>query len=375
MQATTNKSQRLVSLDFFRGLTVAAMILVNNPGDWSHIYAPLEHSEWNGCTPTDLIFPFFLFIVGVSIAYALGSGKQNVAHATLLKRIIKRATILFGLGLLLALFPFFNFSEVRIPGVLQRIALVYLVCAILFIKLNKTTLFKIFIIILMLYWVLMAFIPVPGVGYANLEKETNLGAWLDRLVFTEAHLWSLSRTWDPEGLLSTLPAVASGLFGVLMGIILKSQQRTPENKVVWLFVYGFIAVLLGLFWDTFFPINKSLWTSSFVLYTGGLASMSLATCYWFIDVKGFTKFTKPFVIYGVNAITVFFASAIIARSMNLIKVSLNGESIALKQYLYELFFTPYFSAYNASLAGALTFVLIWYFILWAMYKKNIIIKV
>jgi predicted acyltransferase len=160
-----------------------------------------------------------------------------------------------------------------------------------------------------------------------------------------------------------------------MGMILKSKKRTQENKVVWMFIYGFIAFLLGLFWDTFFPINKSLWTSSFVLYTSGLASMFLATCYWLIDVKGFTKFTKPFVIYGVNAITVFFASAIIARSMNLIKVSLNGESIALKQYLYELFFTPYFSAYNASLAGALTFVLIWYFILWVMYKRNIIIKV
>jgi predicted acyltransferase len=227
----------------------------------------------------------------------------------------------------------------------------------------------------MLYWVLMAFVPVPNVGYANLEKETNLGAWLDRLVFTEAHLWSLSRTWDPEGLLSTLPAVSSGLFGVLMGMILKSKKRTQENKVVWMFIYGFIAFLLGLFWDTFFPINKSLWTSSFVLYTSGLASMFLATCYWLIDVKGFTKFTKPFVIYGVNAITVFFASAIIAKSMNLIEVSLNGEAMGLKEYLYQLFFTPYFSAYNASLAGALTFVLIWYFILWVMYKRNIIIKV
>nr|WP_294898635.1 heparan-alpha-glucosaminide N-acetyltransferase domain-containing protein [uncultured Pedobacter sp.] len=371
-----NKSQRLLSLDFFRGLTVAAMILVNNPGDWTHIYAPFEHSEWNGCTPTDLIFPFFLFIVGVSIVYALDSKKNDSqAHPTLLKIIIKRAVILLVLGLLLSLFPFFNFAEFRIPGVLQRIAIVYLLSAILFIKVSRESLFKIFVLILMVYWVLMTFIPVPGIGEANLGKDTNLGAWLDRLIFTKAHLWSLGVTWDPEGLLGTSPSVASGLFGVMMGIILKSKERTPENKVVWLFVYGFIAVIAGLFWDTFFPINKSLWTSSYVLYTGGLASMFLATCYWFIDVKGFTKFTKPFVIYGVNAITVFFASAIIARSMNLIKVLLDGKTVSLKQYLYQLFYTPYFSAYDASLLGAFTFVLIWYVVLWIMYKRNIIINV
>lgn len=370
------QKERLLSLDFFRGLTVAAMILVNNPGDWSHIYAPFEHAEWNGCTPTDLIFPFFLFIVGVSIVYALSTKKQDTTNHNLLMRIVlKRAAVLFGLGMFLSLFPFFNFAEVRIPGVLQRIALVYLVCAILFIKLDQKVYFKLFVGILFSYWLLMAFVPVPGVGEPSLGRDTNLGAWLDRLVFTEAHLWKSSRTWDPEGLLSTLPAIGTGLFGVMMGLILKSSQRTQENKVVWLFVYGFIAVLIGLFWDTFFPINKSLWTSSFVLFTGGLASMVLATSYWIIDVKGFTKFTKPFVIYGINAITVFFASAIIARTMSLIKINANGELVNLKSYLYHLFFTPYLSPLNASLAGAITFVVIWYFILWLMYKKNVIIKV
>lgn len=370
------QKERLLSLDFFRGLTVAAMILVNNPGDWSHIYAPFEHAEWNGCTPTDLIFPFFLFIVGISIVYALSSKKQDPKnHNSLIGTVLKRAAILFGLGLFLSLFPFFNFAEVRIPGVLQRIAIVYLVCAILFVKLDQKLYFKLFVGILFGYWLLMAFVPVPGIGEASLGKDTNLGAWLDRLLLTEAHLWKSSRTWDPEGLLSTLPAIGTGLFGVMMGVILKSNQRTQENKVVWLFVYGFIAVLVGLFWDTFFPINKSLWTSSFVLFTGGLASMVLATCYWIIDVKGFTKFTKPFVIYGINAITVFFASAIIARSMNLIYVTANGESINLKNYLYHLFFTPYLSPLNASLVGAITFVFIWYVILWLMYKRNIIIKV
>lgn len=376
MQKAAVPKQRLLSLDFFRGITVAAMILVNNPGNWSAIYPPFEHSDWNGCTPTDLIFPFFLFIVGVSIVYALDSRKQlSSQHSGLMKAIFKRSLILLLLGFLMSLFPFFNFAEFRIPGVLQRIALVYFVCALLFVKIDRQTLFRIFIVILLLYWLVMTFVPVPGVGAANLGKETNLGAWIDRWVFTEAHLWTNSKTWDPEGLLGTLPAIATGLFGMFMGIILKSKQRSDENKVAWLFAYGFIAVLIGLFWDTFFPINKSLWTSSFVLYTGGLASMSLGLCYWLIDVKGFTKFTKPFVIYGVNAITVYFASGLIARSMNLIKVNADGASISLKQYLYELLFTPYFSSYNASLMWAFAFVFVWFLVLWLMHKKGIIIKV
>ncbi|MEO5911372.1 MAG: heparan-alpha-glucosaminide N-acetyltransferase domain-containing protein [Pelobium sp.] len=299
-------SKRLLSLDVFRGFTVAAMILVNNPGDWGHIYSPLDHAEWNGCTPTDLIFPFFLFIVGVSIVFALDSKRADLAnHRSLILTALKRTAILFGLGLLLSLFPYFNFSVVRIPGVLQRIAVVYFICAVLFIKVDRKVLFQTFIALLLLYWLAMTLIPVPGVGYPNLEKETNLGAWFDRLIFTEAHLWKSSKTWDPEGLFSTIPAISTGLFGVLMGLTLKSKKRTEENKVAWLFTYGLIAVIIGLVWDLFFPINKALWTSSYVLYAGGLASMGLGMCYWLIDVQGFTKFTKPFVIYGVNAITVF----------------------------------------------------------------------
>lgn len=373
---TLQHKKRLLSLDFFRGLTVAAMILVNNPGDWGHIYAPFKHAEWNGCTPTDLIFPFFLFIVGVSIVFALSTAKKDSSqHPKIFKAIIKRAITLFILGLLLSLFPFFNFSVVRIPGVLQRIAVVYLIAAVLFVKVNPKSLFKIFVLILMGYWLIMTLVPVPDYGAANLGKETNLGAWLDRLIFTEAHVWKSAKTWDPEGLLSTLPAIGTGLFGVLVGLILKSAKYSDDTKVAWVFSYGFLAFLIGLFWDTFFPINKSLWTSSYVLYTGGLASMVLALCYWFIDVQGYTKFTKPFVVYGVNAITVFFASGIIARSMSLIKVNTEGSSVSLKQYLYQTFFTPYLSPYDASLAGAITFVLIWYVILLIMYKKNIIIKV
>ncbi|MGB4399928.1 MAG: DUF5009 domain-containing protein [Daejeonella sp.] len=373
---------RLLSLDVFRGLTVAAMILVNNPGSWSHIYDPLQHAEWHGCTPTDLIFPFFLFIVGVSISFALGSKKDHVKHSTLIVTALKRALILFGLGLFLSLFPRV-FTEplealktVRIPGVLQRIAVVFFVAAVIFIKTTGKTQLRIFIVLLVGYWILMTFIPVPGVGYANLEKETNLGAWLDRTILTEAHLWRSARTWDPEGILSTMPAIATGLFGVLIGSWLKRKDKPDAEKISWMFSIGLISVILGLIWDLFFPINKALWTSSFVLYTGGLATLGLALSYWIIDVQGYRKGTTPFVVYGVNAITVFFLSGLIPRILNMIQVEMpDGSSAGSREWMYQTFFTPYFSPVNASLAGAVTFILIWLVILWWMYNKKIIIKV
>ncbi len=373
---------RLLSLDVFRGLTVAAMILVNNPGSWSTIYAPLKHAEWNGCTPTDLIFPFFLFIVGVSISYALGSKKESTSQSKLLFTALKRALILFGLGLFLNLFPkvftdpMEAISTVRIPGVLQRIAIVFFLTALIFIKTNQKTQLRIFFGILIAYWALMTFVPVPGIGYANLEKETNLGAWLDRTILTEAHLWKSVKTWDPEGILSTLPAVATGLFGVLIGTWLRRKDREESVKISWMFSIGILAVILGLIWDLCFPINKALWTSSFVLYAGGLATVGLALCYWLIDVQGYKKGTTPLVVYGVNAITVFFLSGLIPRILTLIMVSMpDGTRVNSKVWMYETFYTPYFTPVNASLAGAVTFILIWLLILWAMFKKNIIIKV
>jgi len=378
------KSNRLLSLDFFRGLTVAAMILVNNPGSWAHIYPPLEHAEWNGCTPTDLVFPFFLFIVGVSIAYAMGSKRDDDdTHDRTIGKAFKRAVVLFLLGFILAIFPrnfsTFDFFEalktVRIPGVLQRIAVVFLISTILFLKLNDKGLFRAIVIFLFGYWALMNFVTVPGIGPANLEKETNLGAWLDRTILTEAHLWKQSKTWDPEGILSTIPAVGTCLFGVLVGVYLKSKTVEAATKIAWLFSVGTLAVIGGLLWDLQFPINKALWTSSYVLYTGGLATIILALSYWLIDVNRYTRFTKPFVVYGVNAITVFFLSGLMPRLLNMIKVDFNGEKVGALSYVYKAWFAPYFLPINASLAYAVAFVLFWYIILWVMYKRNIIIKV
>ena len=375
--------QRLLSLDFFRGATVAAMILVNNAGDWGNIYAPLRHANWHGCTPTDLIFPFFLFIVGVSIAYAMGSKKNDPAlHRQMLLKAFKRAAILFGLGLFLSLYPKI-FTDpvdalkfVRIPGVLQRIALVFFFATVIFLKNSEKNIFRICIALLAFYWAMMTFVPVPGVGYANLEKETNLGAWIDRSILTEAHLYKSAKTWDPEGLFSTIPAIATGLFGVLVGLYLKRKAIDPATKIAWLFSAGTLALFAGLLWDLQFPINKALWTSSFVLYTGGMATIILALSYWIIDVQRYTKFTTPFVVYGVNAITVFFLSGLLPRTLNLIKVNLpDGTEIGFQTWLYRSFYMPSFSPVNASLAWAITQILFWFVILYIMYKKKVFIKV
>lgn len=381
-QLAQDTPARLLSLDFFRGATVAAMILVNNPGDWGNIYPPLEHASWNGCTPTDLIFPFFLFIVGVSIAYAMGSKKNDpAAHTSTILKALKRTSVLFGLGLFLSLYPTVfthpseAFQQVRIPGVLQRIAVVFFISSIIFLKNSDKNIFKILIGLLAVYWALMTFVPVPGVGYANLEKETNLGAWLDRSVLGEAHLWKAAKTWDPEGILSTLPAIATGLFGVLAGTWLKRKDIEAPTKIAWLFCVGLAAAVLGLVWDLQFPINKSLWTSSFVLYTGGLATLVLSFCYWIIDIQKYNRFTKPFVVYGVNAITVFFLSGLIPRTLRLFSVNgADGSKMNLQEWLYTGF-TAHFSPINASLAWAITFVLFWLIVLWVMYQKKIIIKV
>lgn len=372
-------STRLLSLDFFRGITVAAMILVNNPGDWGHIYAPLEHAAWNGWTPTDLIFPFFLFIVGVSITFALGG--QRSSGQGLIQKIVKRSATLFLLGLFLNFFPRFDITTVRIPGVLQRIALVYLACSLLFLKTTPRQQVYLLCGILIGYWLLMTVVPVPGVGYANLEPESNLSAWLDRIILTPAHVYKPAKVWDPEGLLSTIPAIGTGILGLLTGTWLRSTRPVAE-KVAWLFAAGCLATLGGLIWDGFFPINKALWTSSYVLLAGGLALLGLALCYWLIDVQtgvahNYRWGILPFVAFGVNAITVFFLSGLIPRVMNLIHVTKpDGTETGLRDYLYRSFIAPPFSdPKNASLAGALTFVLIWFGILWWMYRKNVIIKV
>jgi len=365
---------RLLSLDVFRGLTVAAMILVNNPGDWSHIYAPLEHAAWNGCTPTDLIFPFFLFIVGVSIVFAMETKKADPAnHKKLMLNVLRRTAILLFLGWFLSGYPHFNLHVIRIPGVLVRIAVVFGICASIYLNTTRKTQLYLFWIFIIAYYLIMTLVPVPGFGPANLQAETNLGAWLDRTLIGEAHLWKESKIWDPEGLLGTIPACGTCLFGILMGTWLKRKDKDEATKIAWMFTIGVFAVIVGLLWDLVFPINKALWTSSYVLYAGGLATLGLAFFYWIIDVNGYRRFTKPAVVYGMNAIFVFCFSAFLVRTLNLIHVT--PKQITISQYIFQTVFQPHFSPVNASLAWAICFNLFFMVILWIMYNRKIFIKV
>jgi predicted acyltransferase len=368
-------SKRLLSLDVFRGITIAGMIMVNNPGDWGNVYSALQHAHWHGVTPTDLIFPFFLFIVGVAITLSLTKRKERGDNSSkLYLQIFRRTIIIFILGLILNGFPYFDFSTIRIPGVLQRIAVVYCITSVLFLKYSIKTLAIISFVLLFLYWGMMTLIPVPGVGYANLEQSTNLGAWLDNLLLG-GHLWGYSKVWDPEGIISTIPAISTGIFGILTGNYILKSQVDKTTKVVWMFVAGNFALLISLFWDMWFPINKQLWTSSYVIYTGGMALVFLAMCYYLIDVKGYTWWTKPFVVYGTNAITVYFLSGIVGTLLYLINWNSDGKVITLKDFLYNTFFISWISPINASLLWAVVYVLFWLGIMWIFYRKKIFIKV
>ncbi len=363
---------RLVSLDAFRGITIAGMILVNNPGSWSHIYPPLRHAEWHGWTPTDLIFPFFLFIVGVSMTFSLEKQLAHHDRKYVYLKILRRTLIILLLGWFLSLFPFFHFAKLRIPGVLPRIAVVYCIASI--ITLNTTIKGQAWTAgaLLLIYWALMKLVPVPGHGAGDLSVEGNLAAFIDNKLM-HGHLWK--KTWDPEGLLSTIPAVATTLSGVLTGHLLHSK-RTKEEIAGWMFVIGWMAILVGLFWGIVFPINKSLWTSSYVVFTSGAALQFLGFCYWFIEVKGIKKWATPAIIYGMNSIAVFVLSGLAAKTMIYTKLTrADGKRISLWGWVYKNLFLTWADPINASLAFAIANVLFWLGIMAILYRKRIFIKI
>lgn len=382
-----NKTDRLLSLDIFRGLTIAGMILVNNPGDWGNIYPALEHASWNGCTPTDLVFPFFLFIVGVAITLSLSKRKERGDNQNkLILQIFRRSAMIFLIGVALAGFPTYNFSTIRIPGVLQRIALVYFFASFIYLKTSWKTQAILSVAFLFIYWALVTLIPVPGIGSPDLSHPTildkvtnkeiapNLVAWLDNQILS-GHLWRQTKIWDPEGLLSTIPAISTGILGMLLGSFLQSGLEKAQ-KVAWIFFTANVAIMTGIIWDMYFPMNKALWTSSYVVFTAGMALTVFAMCYWLADVKQVKWWTKPFVVYGTNAITVYVLSGLVGVMMSRISWTNDaGVNISVKSFLYNTFFTPNFSPINASLAWAICYVLFWLGIMWIFYKKKIFLKV
>ncbi len=369
----TSATGRLISLDVFRGITIAGMILVNNPGSWEHIYSPLEHAAWHGLTPTDLVFPFFLFIVGVSITLALARRAESTENRRdVYLKIVRRTLIIFALGLILGGFPYYDLQTIRIPGVLQRIAVCYLITSVIFLNTRWQTQAIIAAALLVIYCVIMMFVPVPGFGAGNLEMEGNLAAYVDRMVLG-AHKWK--PLYDPEGILSTIPAIATTLCGVLTGHLLRSK-RTALEKVSAMFVAGMAALVVGWIWSFWFPVNKALWTSSYVLVTAGMALQLLAFCYWLIDIKGYSGWAKPFLIFGTNALALYFLAELFSNIISIVTFPrADGGRVDLKSLIYDNAYASWASPLNASLLFAISIVLMWLGVMTILYRKRIFIKV
>jgi predicted acyltransferase len=390
--------ERLISLDVFRGMTVAGMLLVNQPGTWSAIYPPLAHARWHGWTPTDLIFPFFLFIVGITTYLSREVRRERGDDdRTIIRQTLRRGAVIFLLGLGLSAFPGYQYGSVpgvddptfldrvshrfehlRYLGVLQRIAIAYVFAALLTLRTSLKQQIVLIAVLLYGYWFAMTLIPIPGRGFGALllnDPGSTVAAYVDRAVLGVDHIWSGSRTYDPEGVLSTLPAIATAMLGILTGRWIASPRPLIE-RIAGLFAGGSIGMVVGLMWNWSFPINKNIWTSSYVVFTAGMACVVIATCMWLIDVHGFRKWTKPFVIYGINPIIAFVGSGLMARLIySMIKVNYEGREIALQAAIYRSIFASWLSPLNASLAFAVCFVLLWLGILTVLYRRNIILKV
>ena len=374
---------RLASLDAFRGFTIAAMVLVNNPGDWSNLYAQLDHAKWNGWTFTDCIFPFFLFIAGVAMALSLGRlAAAGADRPQLVIKLAKRAGWIFLIGFLLNFLPYFHIEKVRLTGVLQRIALCTLLAGPIVVYCGWRAQLAIIAGLLTLYSVLMLCVPVPGIGAGVLQPGQDFGAWVDRTLLGR-HLWVQSKTWDPEGLVSTLPALCSQLFGVLTGRWLATGVNRTE-QTVWMLIFGLVCLCLGAIFDTILmPINKSLWTPSYCLLMTGWALLAFASCYWLLDVNPYpllraraARWSKPFVIYGMNALFIFAMSGFLAKMFGYIKFAQPGGGLrSLGKTLYAPLAALPIGAVNTSLLHALLFDAFMFALAWAMWRKRWFVKV
>jgi predicted acyltransferase len=376
-------SSRLASLDAFRGFTIAAMVLVNNPGDWGNLYSQLEHAKWNGWTFTDCIFPFFLFIGGVAMALSLGRlAAAGADRPRLLMKLAKRAALIFLIGFLLNFMPYFNVEKVRIPGVLQRIALCTLLAAPIVVYCGWRAQLAIIAALLTLYSVLMLLVPVPGIGAGVLEPGQDFGAWIDRALLGK-HLWVQSKTWDPEGLVSTLPALCSQLFGVLAGRWLAANVNRTE-QTVWMLLAGLLCLWIGVMLDTILmPINKSLWTPSYCFLMTGWALVVFSAFYWLLDVNPYNavreaaaRWSKPFIIYGMNALFIFALSGFVAKMFGYIKFTQpDGSLRSLGTTLYAPIAALPIGPVNTSLLHAVLFNACMFAVAWAMWRKKWFVKV
>ncbi len=393
------RPERLVSLDVFRGLTVAGMLLVNNPGTWSAIYPPLEHAAWNGWTPTDLIFPFFLFIVGITTELSLRARRaRGDDERAILRQILRRGALIFLFGFLLSGFPFFTWPPAlpeasfldrvvdrlehwRVLGVLQRIGLAYLFGALLTWRTTLPQQVGILAVLLFGYWALMTLVPVPDTGVAGRfvldHPDQLLSAWLDRTILGTNHLWIGAKTWDPEGVLSTVPAIGTMILGTFAGRWIAHQERTLTDRLAGLFAVGAMAMMIGLMWHWVFPINKSIWSSSYVIFTAGMGAVALATCMWIIDVMQVRRWTFPFVVYGTNPMLAFLGSGLMARLISSIWTweTGTGSRISAQGFVFNTLYASWLPPREASFAYALSFVALWFLLLWGAWKRGFVLKV
>ena len=353
-----------------------SMILVNNPGDWSTAYAPLLHAEWNGCTFTDLIFPFFLFMVGVAMPYSfakrLGEGRER---KSLITQVLRRSLIIFALGFLLNLLPRFDFATVRVPGVLQRIALCYFFASCIVIGLPEYGRRWAALGLCAVYWIGMKWIPVPGYGAGLFEPVGNLCWWIDNhLLFGRTYRWAPAEGFDPEGVFSTLPSIVTTLLGYFTGTWLRSE-RGAKSKLKGLFVGGVACYLASYVPSFWMPVNKNLWTVPYMLLTGGFALHFLGTFYFVIDMLGYRRFLPPMLGVGSNAIFIYVGSSACAGLLSYIRIGEGEAAISIKSLIVQNLFAPWLSPINASLAYGLTYVLLWTCVAYVLYRKRIIIKV
>ena len=394
-------TSRITSIDALRGLTIAFMILVNDPGDWAHVYWPLDHAEWNGFTPTDLVFPMFLFLVGCSIVFAIdGRLAKGVPKKTIALQIVRRAAVIFAIKMFMSAYPHFHVAHLRIYGVLTRIALCYLGAGLIFLYVRSTkALIAITAAILVGYWILMRFVPIPGLGhpvtdFQILDPDRNLAAWIDRAVsnftLSTINLGRLyQKTRDPEGLLSTLPAVATTLFGILAALYLRHQSRVPHvsklRRGLELPLAGLVSLALGLIWNPWFPINKNLWTSSYVLFAAGWSLLLLALFYWLFDTLLIQQRSRvarailwPLLVYGSNAIAAFVLSGLIVLTLiawKLPAASTNDRPQNAWMWLYTHLFAIHGSTENTSLAFALAYVVVCFIPNWILWRRKIFLRV
>ncbi|QIR37708.1 acyltransferase family protein [Tolypothrix sp. PCC 7910] len=374
---------RLTSLDVFRGITIAGMILVNMAGVADDKYPPLDHAAWNGCTPTDLVFPFFLFIIGVAMTFSLSKYTEgDKPKSAVYWRILRRAAILFALGLLLNGFWnkgiwTFDLSSIRLMGVLQRIGLAYLFASLIVLKLPRKGQWILAAAILIGYWLAMMYLPVPGYGAGVLTREGNIGAYIDRLIIPKAHLYKgdgFNFMGDPEGIFSTIPAIVSVLAGYFAGNWIRSQ--TVKSRIsIGLALFGIGCLIVGWAWGWTFPINKKLWTSSYVVFTSGWALLLLAACYELIEVRQIRRWSKPFEIMGLNAIALFVASVLLIKILVRTNIGTGETAPSAYNWIYQNVFASWAGTFNGSLLFALVTVLLWWVFAAIMYHKRWFFKV